>query len=153
MLFRSRGRALNMAELRSKSLAVLSADTVNAIIANSSPATGSLVLGATAPVNFTWTVPGGALAPTSSLLTGRYLTSATATSAASFTDSVSYAASARSAAISCSTQGASDTHCTGASAGGFKPGSTASFLSLVATDALGRAFTSAYNAYALTIAN
>jgi hypothetical protein len=151
-VYRTRARALGMAELRGRSFPTLSAGTISTFTASSSATSGNLLLETTAPVNFAWTIPAGALSPTSSSLFGSYLTGVTATSRAAFNDSTTYLASARAGVISCSTQNAADTHCSGATGGGFKAGSVATGLNLVATDGLNRLFASQFNAYSLTIA-
>ena len=154
-VYRTRARALSIAELRSRAFPSLSTATINTIVTNASSTTGNVALESTAPVSIAWSVPVGALAPTSSTLFGRYLTGtgtgASATSTAAFTDTLNFAATARSGLLSCSTQSATDTHCAGGTAGGFKPGSTANGLNLNATDTLGRTFASQFNAYLLTI--
>jgi hypothetical protein len=152
-VYRTRARALTMAELRARTYAALTPDTIkNTIQANASQSTGNVALESTAGVTFAWTVPNGALPPTGSTLFGRYLTGTTATSSASFTDSQSYAASARTVTIACSTQSATDVHCVGGTNGGFRAGSVANGLNLIATDSLGRQFANQYNATTLTIA-
>jgi hypothetical protein len=150
-VYRTRARALTMAELRARSFPTLSATTINDIVAGAN-ASGNFPLTSTGPATFDWTVPSGALQPTSSTLFGRSLNGVNATSTSAFTDSQSYAASTRSVSISCSVQNAADGHCTGASGGGFRPGSFANGLNLIATDSSGRQFASQYNAYNLTIA-
>jgi hypothetical protein len=152
-VYRTRARALAMGELRARIYPALTADTINNTIrANASVTNGTVALESTAGATFAWTVPSGALQPTSSTLFGRYLTGVTATSSASFTDTQSFAASARTTTIACSVQNASDVHCSGATGGGFRSGSTANGLNLVATDALGRQFANQYNATNITIA-
>jgi hypothetical protein len=152
-VYRTRARALTMAELRARTYAALTADTIqNTIRANASATTGNVTLESTAGATIAWTVPSGALSPTSSTLFGRYLTGVTATSSASFTDTQSYATSARTITIPCSTQNATDVHCVGGTNGGFKAGSVANGLNLIATDSLGRQFANQYNATTLTIA-
>jgi hypothetical protein len=152
-VYRTRARALTIGELRARTYAALTPDTINNTIrANASPTSGNVPLESTAGATFAWTVPAGALPPTNSTLFGRYLTGVTATSSASFTDSLSYAASARSVTIACSTQSAADVHCVGGTNGGFKPGSNANGLNLIAVDSLGRQFANQYNATTLTIA-
>jgi hypothetical protein len=150
-VYRTRGRALSMAELRSRTFVALTTDSVNNLVASASSTTGNFLLTTTAPLSFAWTVPAGALAPTSSLMTGRYL-AGTTTALTAFSDSASFAASALNASISCSTQGAADTHCSGGTAGGFKTGSNANGFNLTATDSQGRAFALQIAAYQLTIA-
>ncbi len=149
-VYRTRGRALGMAEIRSRSLATLSSATVSNIVANALPTSGVFPLTTSAAFNIAWTVPAGALAPTSSTMTGRYLADNNVST--SFSDSVNYSATSLSASIACSTQNAADTHCAGATGGGFKTGSTVNSFGLTATDALGRAFVLQTVLYSLTIA-
>jgi hypothetical protein len=151
-VYRTRGRALTIAELRARTFPALTADSIATIRTNSSQTTGNVLLDSTAGAAFSWTVPTGALPPTGSTLFGRYLNGATATSTSSFTDTQSYAASARTITIPCSMQSATDGHCAGATNGGFKAGSVANGLNLIATDSLSRQFANQYNAYSLTIA-
>ena len=151
-VYRTRARALSVAEMRGRVFSALSAATVNTIVTNASPTTGNVALESAAAVSVAWTVPAGALPPTSVTIFGRYLTGTTATSTALFTDTQNFAAAQRNGLIQCTTQGANDTHCAGGTGGGFKAGSTANGLNLSATDALGRTFASQYNAYLLTIA-
>jgi hypothetical protein len=151
-VYRTRARAFTMPELRARVYPALTADTIATIRANSSATTGNVALETNAGTAFSWTVPTGALQPTSSTLFGRYLTGVTATSGAAFTDSQSYTAASRTITIPCSVQSASDVHCSGGTGGGFKLGSTANGLNLIATDSLGRQFANQYNATSLTIA-
>jgi hypothetical protein len=151
-VYRTRGRALTIAELRTRTFPELNADTIAEIRAGSSTTTGNFALSSTVGATFGWSVPTGALPPTGSTLFGRYLNGVSATSTAAFTDSQTYATSARTITIPCSVQSASDTHCTGGTNGGFKAGSVANGLNLIATDSLGRQFANQYNAYSLTVA-
>jgi hypothetical protein len=150
-VYKTRARALSIAEFRARAMPALTASWI-ASTAASATANGRVPLDSFVPVSPIWTVPTGALAPTSSTLFGNYLNGNTATSTSSFTDTSSFSSTATTTNISCSTQGAADTHCANATGGGFKPGSLGTSLNLVGTDSLGRQFASHYSAYQLTIA-
>jgi hypothetical protein len=155
-VYRTRARALSIAEFRSKTLPSVSASIVSAWAASALPSTGYIGLKSNAPFdNVAWTVPASALPPVSATLFGRYPT-ITATSFAAFSDSaaiVTGAGASSSIAIPCRPLvPVTDIHCDGATNGGFKAGSEATGLNLVGVDYLGRNIGTHYAFNLLTVA-
>jgi hypothetical protein len=152
-VYRTRARALSIAELRNRTLPTVSAQVVSSWAVSAIPITGNIGLKANAPFDVAWSVPASALPPVSATLFGRYPT-VTATSFATFTDSASIGAGpSTSIAIPCRPLvPVVDIHCDGATNGGFKAGSEATGVNLVGIDYLGRNIGTHYAFNLLTVA-
>lgn len=147
--YRTRARALTIAELQYRPLASLTDADIASMKANTKTnSTGGLYLPtpASGPVTLDWVVPTDHLdmAPTNIMLWGGATVSGTYIN---FNDSTSVASTSRTGNISCSLQSASDNHC---SAGNYVPGGFSNFH-LQANDSLGRVFSSHYEIYTVTI--
>jgi hypothetical protein len=152
-VYRTRARAMTIAELRSKPFVSASATTLNSWASSGLPGSARLALSTTSPFNIAWTVPTGALPPISTNLFGAYLTGVSSTSADSFNDSFSFApGSITNAAIACTQLSLGDVHCLNASNGGFRAGSEAIGANLIGADYLGRNLSKYYSFNSLTIA-
>jgi hypothetical protein len=140
--YKTRARALTIAELQAHPLATLTDENL-AAIKDGSLDNGNggkyLPTPATGPVTLNWDVPAGAVAPTSIIVYG-----------AGFNDSLTVASSSRTGDILCSGDiSTGDTHCAD-SAGNFASGPLF-FIQLWGNDAVGREFSSGYNVNTITI--
>lgn len=151
--YRTRARAMTIAELRTQGMASLTAAAITQAQSYAQSATASFPGQILSEENGTfditvdgggdaWSVPNGTVAPTSILLFGN--------GATSFNDTVNVASSARSATVPCSSQGPSDTHC-GSVAGSYAAGVRFNGLQLLSTDAAGRSFGSFHAMYKVTV--
>jgi hypothetical protein len=146
--YKTRARAMTIAELQTQPLATLTDANIASIKDNSlSNANGGKYLPTppTGPVTLSWDVAAGALAPTSIQIWGGATVSG---KSISFNDSAGVASSSRTGDIYCSAASASDTHCD--SSGNYVPGGFNS-AHLWAVDARGRQFASFYAIYTVTI--
>lgn len=131
-------RALGIAEIRTRGLSQFTAATVAALQASADPTTGRAAPPASGPIPVGWTVPGAALPAIGTRAYG-------SSSGQGFQDNAGVALSARSAAIYCYNQSASDAHCT--PTGNYADGVTLSGLDLLASDDDGRLFANFYATY------
>lgn len=146
--YKTRARALTLAELQAQALAELAPGLVttlqsltqvsgNVALPNSQPVTGA-----------DYVVPAGALPPTSIKIFGRMLTNASpVTFGARFDDSTSLASTARTASVACSAATNSDLHC--GTGGAFAQNAYANGVHLLARDSTGREYAQFYAMYRL----
>jgi len=146
--YKTRARAMTIAELQTQPLATLTDADIATAQANTktNATTGGKYVPtpANGPVTLDWVVPAGALAPTSIEVWGGATVSGTKIS---FNDQASVASTARTGDIGCSAATSKDTHC---SAGNYVPGGL-SDAHLWASDSFGREFTNHYAFYTITI--
>lgn len=152
--YRSRSRALSIAELRTKGFAELNpaliADIQSGAEPDGQPFAGQLILaeGDDGLIGVNggdgWSVLAGQMPPTSITLYGSY-------NNVRFNDSVSFSSTARSATVPCSPQTPQDLHCFN---GGptFAGGAVLNGLHLWASDATGREYANFYAMYKLNLA-
>lgn len=145
--YKTRARALTISELKTHGLANLADTDIADWKANTK--TGSngskyLPTPASGSITLNWTVPVGALPPTSIKVWGGVTTLA----GTNFDDSASVASSSRTGSIKCTKQTASDAHCT--AGGNYVPG-WFNAAHLWATDPSGRQFAHMYTTYLITI--
>ncbi|MCW5670991.1 MAG: hypothetical protein KIT86_15140 [Hydrogenophaga sp.] len=156
--YKSRARALTIAELRTQGLAQLTPGLVAEIRSGTEPAGGQdagqivFVDGDTGDIATEsggdgWTVGTGQLPPTQITMFGR---SPRTGSNANFTDSVEVRSTARRAMVACSQQSMSDDHCLNGGPG-FAAGSRLNGLHLSARDVAGREYANFYALYQLNI--
>ena len=142
---------MTIPELQTQPLANL-ADAVIAKIKATTVTTASgakyLPTPSTGPIDPTWVVPAGALAPTSIQVFGSSAPVAPSTTRPGFNDSTGVASTARTGNISCSKASNADTHCD--SAGNYAADGRLSGFHLWANDAAGREFAHFYAFYAIT---
>lgn len=143
--YRTRSRALTIAEFRARPLARLPASAL-ATMGSTALASGVLPLGA-GPVAVNWEVPPGALPPVNITLFG--VRSVTGTPNQSFNDGTNVSSVARSGVINCSPATVNDLHCSG-SGPNFGANTYQTGLHLYTTDSAGRAFNTHYASYDLT---
>lgn len=143
--YRTRSRALTIAEFRTRPLARLPASTL-ATMESTALASGVLALGA-GPVAVSWEVPAGALPPVNLTLFG--VRSVAGTPNQSFNDGATVSSVARSGVINCSLATVNDLHCNGTGPG-FAPNTYQTGLHLYSTDSAGRGFNAHYATYDLT---
>jgi hypothetical protein len=141
--YKTRARALTIPELKTKGLATLTAAAITAVQtgANGSGVAfpGQLPFGGEVSATLTYTVPTGALPPTSLTVWGVY-------TGGSFTDSLALGSTARTGNIPCTSTGGGDTHCT---AGAFSASVKINSSHLWARDPQGRDYASFYAMYSL----
>lgn len=141
--YKTRARSLTIPELKQKGLSTLSSADIATIQANANgaavPAPGQLPIGNSASAIVNYSVPVGALPPTSLTIWGGYTTG-------SFTDSATVGSTARTGSVLCTSTGGADTHCSG---GSFAPTVTVNGLHLWARDPQGRDYASFYAMYSL----
>lgn len=149
--YKTRARAMTVAELQVQPLAALAQTDIDTVKANKVTTTGTpaftyVPTPATGPATLNWEVPAGALAPTSIQMYGNYV-SAPATRSG-FNDKSGVKSTDRSGSVSCST-GTGDTHCD--SAGNYATGDRYTGVHLWAQDPQGRDFAHFYAFYTVTI--
>ncbi|TXL66922.1 hypothetical protein [Zeimonas arvi] len=152
--YRSRSRALSIAELRTKGFAELNpalvADIESGAQADGQPFAGQLIFaeGEDGYIGVNgadgWSVLAGQMPPTSITLYGSY-------NNVRFNDGVGFSSTARSATVPCSPQTQQDLHCFN---GGptFAEGAVLNGLHLWASDATGREYANFYAMYKLNLA-
>jgi hypothetical protein len=150
-VYRTRARAMTIAEFRNKPTVSVVPATQAAWSSSASTVTGFLPLAVSSPFNLSWNLPVGALSPVNASLGGRFLTGVSATSSARFTDFVNFVPNSTSASIGCFKRSLGDIHCDGAANGGFKLGSEANAVNLIGVDYLGRNIETQYGLTALSI--
>jgi hypothetical protein len=141
--YKTRSRALTIPELKTKGLALLDASDV-AFAQTNADSNGKLPIGGQTSLGFNYSVPAGALPPTSVQIFGQYPT------AKSFTDSVVINSTARSGVVQCAPASGADLHCVGNVTGGAYVANTlGTGLHLWARDPAGREYANFYALYRL----
>ena len=154
--YKTRARAMTIAELRTQGMTSLTSAVILQIQNDSQPATASFPgqifsPNAAGPIDLTpaaggnaWSVPTNVVAPTSIRVYGRH-------NNVPFDDGGTVRSSARTAVITCSSQGAGDNHCD--TAGNYVANVSFNSLQLIAKDATGRSLASLYAFYKLNNLN
>ncbi|MEY3123553.1 MAG: hypothetical protein RLZZ573_73, partial [Pseudomonadota bacterium] len=110
--YKTRARALTIPELKAQGLAELTSADILFVSSNANPSNvanpGKLPMAGFTSATVHYTVPTGALPPTSLKIYGQY-------GSGSFDDTLGVASTARTGDILCKNAGGSDAHCTGAS--------------------------------------
>jgi hypothetical protein len=141
--FRTRARALTLAEFRTKPLAGITSQQL-ATISSTATGGGSINLSGLAGYGVAWDVPTGALPPTQLSLFGVKYTSETTT--VSFNDTATVPSTSLSGSIACSSASVGDLHC-GTTVGTFGASTYATGLHLLARDGAGRDLVNFYATY------
>ena len=154
--YKTRARAMTIAELKTQPLANLTEANIADIKANSVTKNGATYVPAdpASPAEIEWEVPTGALEPTSIQVYGKGPAYETSTGSGVFTrdnfnDKAGVKSSARSGAINCTSGGSGDKHCD--SAGNYLADDRYTGVHLWASDPAGRDFAHFYAAYTVTI--
>lgn len=134
--YRTRARALSIAEFKLQPLAKLT-DTVISEIKAESASTNFIAMAGATTIELDWTVPTGALAPFNIAGFGRF-------GGVAFDDSLNVKPSARTVAVPCTNQGGADVHCV---SGVYAAGANLNSAHLRARDAFGRDYTQFYAFY------
>lgn len=143
--YRTRARALSIAELKQKILPSLSAAVVSQAVTAIGTAT-SFAAPTTAPVLLDWLVPDGGIAPTTIGIFGNYPDPMPATTRSGFNDSRRVGSTIRSGTVACVTKDSADFHCSG---GNFISGTRINGVHLVGTEPTGREFAHFYATYTI----
>ena len=146
--YKTVGRALTIAELKNQPLANLT-DSDVAGLKTSTNVNNVIPVGGNSNIQLDWTVPTGALSPTSIKVFGK---SGTINPKPAFDDSTSVGSTARTGKIFCSTQSTNDFHCS--TTNGVTTYASSSFLTglhLFASDPTLHEFTHFYAPYKITI--
>ncbi len=149
--YTTRARAMTIPELQTQPLANLADAVIVELEADLDAITSGpkyLTPPATGPIDPTWVVPAGALAPTSIQVYGNSAPVAPSTTRPSFNDRTAVRSIDRTGNIFCSAASNSDTHCSG---GNFAAGSRLTGFHLLANDAAGRELAHFYALYTFTI--
>jgi hypothetical protein len=143
--YKTRARAMTIAELQTRPLAALTDADISYITTNT-PKTGHKVVPtpATGPITLHWTVPARAMAPTSIQVWGDVTISGTTTN---WSDNSTVPSTAVTGDITCSATG-TDPHCSGSN---YVAGDGYNGAHLWASDPAGREFASFYAFYTVTI--
>ena len=150
--YKTRARALTLAELSTKGLARLTDASLSGLLARS-PFRSQIPMPTDGPLTgLAYTVPTGALPPTSVKAFGRFVTvnAGVATNGARFDDAVTVRSTATTATIACAPATAGDMHC-GTVAGTFAANTYMNGLHLHARDPQGREYSQFYAFYKLTV--
>jgi len=157
--FKTRARAMTLAEFRTQKLAALADADLAYMLANSLATNGSaknLPAPATGPFTMNWTVPKGAYAPRLLQVFGGAPTGTGGTNATFDNRNASikttYAtdgSGSGSGAIVCTPASNTDLHCD--SAGNYVSGASFVLSAFSASDPFGRDFTNVYAVYAVTV--
>lgn len=150
--YTTRARAMTIAELQTQPMANLADAVIAELKADTLTTTNGVTYlppPATGPIDPTWVVPAGALAPTSIQVYGNSAPVAPSTTRPGFNDRSGVASTARTGLIACSAASTADTHCD--TAGNFAAGSRFTGFHLWANDAAGREFAHFYAFYMVTI--
>jgi hypothetical protein len=153
-------RPLTVAELQQRSWAQLTTAAASELVAGTSSAgyfqmaEGERVdLSADGNLDF-WSVPTGATPPTFAQVQGSYpipVVPPSTVNSARFNDSTNMSSVARKVIISCSSQGAGDTHCSTSTAGAYSTNARINFLQLIAYDIAEIEWVSNFGVYKLTL--
>lgn len=146
--YSTRTRALTLAELSLHPMAQLTDASLAALLGRSQLYSQILLPTDAALGGIAYTVPAGALPPTSVQIWGR-VGSAAAINGLRFDDGSKIASTARTAAVGCSPASASDSHCNATVAGAFTNYAYMNGLHLWSKDASGREFAQFYAMYRL----
>lgn len=150
--YKTRSRALTIAELRMQTWAELNSSQIAELQAASITPAGASgagqvpVLDSRTSISMAYTVPNGALPPTSLQVWGKYNPAPNWGSASNFSDTVSIASTARSGNVPCVNSGVSDTHCT---SGAYVNPTRINGMHLWSRDAAGREYANFYAWYQL----
>jgi len=140
--YKTRARALTIAELQTKGVATLTPTAVTTV-SSGADGTGRLPFSGESVATLNWTVGTGALPPTKIQIWGVFNDG---THSGSFNDSANVGSTARTGNIGCSSSGASDYHC---QSGLFTTTTLLNGAHLWARDTSGREFASFYAMYQL----
>lgn len=154
--YKTRARAMTIAEMRATGLASLTSETVQAAGSGANPTTGKLLMSANDTFDAVgpnganaWSVATGQLPPTQVRVFGNSPTNR------SFDDSVKVGSTTRKATVPCAQQSNADDHCynnlNGTYGPGYAAGSTITGMHLWTRDTAGREFANFYALYKLTI--
>lgn len=150
--YKTRARALTIGELRTKGFAELVPSLVNDIASGADSSFGTIALDVDEPAYIEtatggdgWTVPAGALPPTSLTIFGRYTPPASISYG--FNDTAPVRSTDRKGVIACSDNPPADSHCSSSVAGGYASGAIANGLHLFSRDAAGREYAHFYAMY------
>jgi hypothetical protein len=148
--YKTRARALSIAELKQKDLAMLVPAYTASLSAAANTTTGmvGLGVGSTLDISFNggdaWSVTAAALPPTGVRAFGR------SAGNVAFEDAASVTSATRKTVVPCTTTSVSDVHCTGPSSTTYAGGSL-SGLQLLAREVSGREYSSFYAMYKLPL--
>jgi hypothetical protein len=140
--YKTRARALAIPELRMRAWAELGATLLASLRADANPTTGNVPIGDETSIDLNYTVPTGALPPTSLWTIGGY-------NGGSFNDSITVGSTARAGSILCAPTGAADLHCSAGAGSPYASTAYAVGIYLAARDGAGREFTTFYAMYKL----
>lgn len=143
--YRTRSRALSIAELKQKILPNVTPGDLSSAVALIGSGT-SFAAPTTAPVMLDWIVPTGGIAPTSINIFGSYADPAPATTRSGFSDGRRVGSTSRSGAIQCFKKDSADTHCNGSN---FSSSARINGFNLVGNDRSGREYTHFYATYTI----
>lgn len=144
--FRTRARALTIAELQTKSLAQLTEAGVSYLTAPAATRSdGRVDLGGTFGFGNTWSVPEGAIPPKSIWVDGVKVNPSTGITQHTFNDSAAVASTARTGLVYCNPATVADVHCTwDGTRYNYADGAQMTQYTLIALDGQGREFATAY---------
>ena len=153
--YKTRARAMTIAEMRATGLASLTPETVTLAGSSANPTSGQLVMAANDTFNAqgpngadAWAVATGQLPPTQVTVFGQ------SPSTKGFDDSVKVGSTTRKTTVPCAQQSGADDHCydnlNGTYGPGYAAGSTINGMHLWARDVAGREFANFYAMYKLT---
>lgn len=143
--YRTRARAMTVAELRTRPMARLTPESRAALVSTATQA-GTLAITAGQPFGpISWEVPDGALPPTTVTVFGSLRAGG---QNQTFNDAINVSPAERSTSVPCAAATAADLHCA-PSGGGYAAGNVAEGMHLVNTDSLGRSFGVHYAWYRL----
>lgn len=149
--YKTRNRALTIAELQQQGLSQLTNTVISDIQANANPTTGVLPLPTNGPADLGdpaagegWTVATGALPATQVTIFGKY-------SGTGFNDTAKFGSTARTTKVPCNKATLADAHCSTAVAGAYASGAIANGLHLWARDSGGREYANFYAMYKLSL--
>lgn len=156
--YKTRARAMTIAEMRATGLASLTPETVTLAGGYADASTGKIVMAANDTFDAqgpggsnAWSVAAGQLAPTQVTIFGN----SPNTPFKSFDDSVKVGSTTRKTTVPCASQSNTDDHCynnlNGTYGPGYAAGSTITGLHLWARDVAGREFANFYALYKLTL--
>lgn len=148
--YKTRARALTIAELKTQGLATLADADITTLQAHANAAGGGspgmVPISGDTTETLHWNVATGSLPPTSIQIWGNYVYSATTYR---FNDASTVGSTARTGSVQCSPTGASDHHCVGAAGTAYVTPTLLNGAHLWARDPGGREYTSFYAMYQL----
>ncbi|MBK4737728.1 Ig-like domain-containing protein [Noviherbaspirillum pedocola] len=148
--YRTQARALTIPEMKLRGMATLTDDLLNGIKTESASILRVPLDNSDSVVTFSWTVPAGAVLPTSLRLFGQgpATTTSSGTTRVRFDDGITVNSTARTGNVPCQVQSSGDNHCAqinGATV--FANGSFANGFDLRGSDGPGRTFSHFYATY------